>query len=383
MIICEYNSKKKRMNKSVLVTQPTLPDLNDFIPYLEEIWESKWITNDGKFHQQFEKELAEFLGVKYVSLFTNGTLALMTALQTLRITGEVITTPYTFVATTNALVWNGLKPVFVDVDPKTGNIDPNKIESAITKDTTAILPVHVYGNPCGVAEIQDIADTYGLKVIYDAAHAFNVKMNNSSILNHGELSILSFHATKVFNTIEGGAIICHDKKTKIRIDYLKNFGFAGESTIIAPGINAKMNELQAAYGILQLKRVNDNIIKRKKIAESYNSTLNEIEGIRTLNVDPIIEYNYPYYPIFIDENKYGKTRDNLYEFLNKNNIHGRRYFFPLVSTFSMYKSLDSANENNLKNAHKMAEQVICLPIYPDLALNDVNRIIKLIEEFTK
>lgn len=372
-----------KTKKHILVTQPVLPNLKDFIPYLEEIWESKWITNDGKFHKQFEIELAEFLGVKYVSLFTNGTLALMTALQTLRITGEVITTPYTFVATTNALVWNGLKPVFVDIDSKTGNIDPEKIESAITKDTTAILPVHVYGNPCDMVAIQSIADTYGLKVIYDAAHAFNVKTNNTSVLNHGELSILSFHATKVFNTIEGGAIICHDKKIKTRIDYLKNFGFAGESTIIASGINAKMNELQAAYGILQLKSVNDNITKRKRIAKSYNSILSDIDGIRTLNIDSSIEYNYPYYPIFINENIYGKSRDNLYEFLNKNNIYGRRYFFPLVSTFSMYKSLDSANENNLRNAHDMAEQVICLPIYPDLALNDVDRIIKLIEAYSK
>lgn len=371
------------MKKKIFVTQPSLPDLNDFIESLKEIWESKWLTNNGKFHQQLEKELAEFLGVKYVSLFSNGTLALMTALQTLRITGEVITTPYTFVATTNALVWNGLKPVFVDIDLESGNIDPEKIEAAITKDTTAILPVHVYGSPCKVDKIQDIADTYGLKVIYDAAHAFNVKMEGQSILNHGDLSVLSFHATKVFNTIEGGAIICHDEKTKIRIDYLKNFGFAGETIIIAPGINAKMNELQAAYGILQLKQVKENIQKRKVVSEHYNKGLKNTKGIRVLKSLPKTDYNYPYYPIFIDEKDYGRTRDELYEHLKINNIFGRRYFYPLVSEFSMYKGLESSRKENLHNAHEIAEKVICLPIYPDLALNDVKRICQIIKDFAK
>jgi dTDP-4-amino-4,6-dideoxygalactose transaminase len=369
--------------KYINVTQPSLPPLDEFVESLKEIWESKWLTNGGKFHQQFEKELAEFLGVKYISLFANGTLALMTAMQTLRITGEVITTPYTFVATTNALAWNGLKPVFVDIDPETGNIDPEKIEAAITKDTTAILPVHVYGNPCDVDKIQDIADTYGLKVIYDAAHAFSVKSNGESILNHGDLSILSFHATKVFNTIEGGAIICHDEKTKVRIDYLKNFGFAGESHIIAPGINAKMNELQAAYGLLQLKHVKENINKREAISKHYSSVIQETKGIRLLKVDQNIEYNYPYYPIFVNEMQYGRSRDELYEHLKDNNIFGRRYFYPLVSTFSMYRGIDSSGRENLKNAHEIAERAICLPIYPDLVLDDVKRISKLINDFAK
>jgi len=369
--------------KKILITQPALPNFDEFVESLKDIWKSKWLTNGGKFHQQFEKELAEFLGVKYVSLFANGTLALMTALQTLRITGEVITTPYTFVATTNALVWNGLNPVFVDIDPESGNIDPEKIESAITQDTAAILPVHVYGQPCEIDKIQDIADTYGLKLIYDAAHAFNVKIKGESILNFGDLSILSFHATKVFNTIEGGAIICHDEKTKIRIDYLKNFGFAGESTIIAPGINAKMNELQAAYGILQLKHVKENIRKRRIISEYYNKNLSEIEGIRTLEIDCDIEYNYPYYPIFVNEMKYGNSRDELYEHLNTNGIYVRRYFYPLVSSFSMYRSMDSAGKENLQNAYNLASKVICLPVYPNLAINDVKRIIHIIKSFAK
>ena len=371
------------MEKKIFVTQPTLPPLEDFVESLKEIWDSKWLTNNGKFHQQFEKELADFLGVKYVSLFSNGTLALMTALQTLRITGEVITTPYTFVATTNALSWNGLVPIFVDIDPISGNMDPEKIEAAITKDTTAILPVHVYGNPCKVDKIQDIADMYGLKVIYDAAHAFNVKKEGQSILNHGDLSVLSFHATKVFNTIEGGAIICHDEKTKVRIDYLKNFGFAGESHIIAPGINAKMNELQAAYGLLQLKYVKENISKREVIAKHYSTALQETKGIGLLKVEQNIEYNYPYYPIFINEIQYGRSRDELYEYLEDNNIFGRRYFYPLVSTFSMYRGIESSGRENLKNAHKIAERVICLPIYPDLALDDVKKISELITNFKK
>ena len=313
----------KKMNKPIFVTQPSLPPLNEFVEYLQQIWDNKWLTNNGPFHKEFEQALCDYLGVKYISLFANGTLALMTALQTLRITGEVITTPYTFVATTNALLWNGLKPVFVDVDSKNGNIDPEKIESAITKDTTAILPVHVYGNPCNIEKIQDIADTYGLKIIYDAAHAFNVKLNGTSVLNDGDLSVLSFHATKVFNTIEGGAIVCHDEKTKIRIDYLKNFGFAGETTIIAPGINAKMNELQSAYGILQLKYVEENIKKRKKVSERYNQKLKDIPCISILDINPDLIYNYPYYPIFIDSKSVGKHRDEIYEDLKRGNIQAR------------------------------------------------------------
>lgn len=360
--------------KIINVTQPSLPTLEEFIPYLQEIWDSKWLTNQGKFHQQFEKELAEFLGVKYISLFTNGTLALVTALQVLRITGEVITTPYSFVATTHALHWNGITPVFCDIEPDTMNLNPEKIEAAITPKTTALLPVHVYGNPCNVGKIQEIGDIYGLKIIYDAAHAFGVQIKGNSILNFGDLSVLSFHATKVFTTFEGGAIICHDEKMKERIDYLKNFGFAGETTVIAPGINAKMNEFQAALGILQLKYFDECINKRKKITEIYREELKNIKGTRFLKDIDSIKHNYAYFPIFIDEKEYGMKRDELYEKLKEHNIYGRRYFYPLISQFPAYRGLDSAKLGNLPIAEKITRDVICLPIYPDLSNENIIKI---------
>lgn len=363
----------------IYVTQPSLPDLNEFIPYLEQIWKNKILTNNGPFHQQLEKELADFLGVPYISLFVNGTLALVTALQVLRITGEVITTPYSFVATTHSLWWNNIKPVFVDIEPDFCNIDPEKIEAAITPKTTAILPVHVYGNPCKVESIQEIADIYGLKVIYDAAHTFGVNYNGHSICNYGDLSILSFHATKVFNTMEGGAIICHDAATKKQIDYLKNFGFAGETSIMAPGINSKMNEMQAALGLVQLKHYAANTEKRKVIAETYRSELAGIEGISVLAEPENTNTNYAYFPIFVDGEKYGKSRDQLYEKLKQNNIFGRRYFYPLISEFSMYKSLDSAKPSNLPMANKIAEEVICLPLYPDLPVENIVFIAQIIK----
>lgn len=366
-------------NKPIYVTQPAIPPLEEFVEYLQKIWDNKILTNNGPFHQAFEEELAKYLGVKYISLFSNGTLALVTALQALRITGEVITTPYSFVATTHSLWWNIIKPVFVDIEPNFFNLDPDKVEAAITPQTTAILPVHVYGNPCKVDRLQEIADTYGLKLIYDAAHAFGVKQNGNSVLNFGDLSILSFHATKVFNTIEGGAIICHDQKTKKRIDYLKNFGFAGETTVIEPGINAKMNELQAAYGLLQLKYVDSYIANRCSIANLYRELLANIPGISFLpNMDGV-EHTYPYFPILIDANVYGKTRDEVYEMLKANNIFGRRYFYPLISQFPTYRGLPSAAANNLPIATKVAEQVICLPIYPDLELKIVNKICNLLK----
>jgi len=364
--------------KPILVTQPFLPPLKEFITYLERIWDSKWLTNNGQFHQQFEKELAEFLGVKYISLYANGTLALITALQVLGITGEVITTPYSFVATTNALWWNGINPVFVDIEPEHCNLDPKKIEAAITSKTTAIVPVHVYGNPCNVERIKKIADTYGLKVIYDAAHAFGVEENGNSILNYGDLSVLSFHATKVFNTFEGGAIVCHDEIMKKRIDYLKNFGFVDEVTVIAPGINAKMNELQATYGLLQLKYIDKAIEQRKKIANYYRENLEDIKGIRFLEDIEGVKHNYAYFPIFVDRGKYGLSRDELYEKLKEHNIYGRRYFYPLISQFSPYKGLGSAKPENLPNAERIADEVICLPIYPDLELDIVKTIVNAI-----
>jgi dTDP-4-amino-4,6-dideoxygalactose transaminase len=366
------------MNK-IPVTSPLLPPLEEFQPYLEQIWQSKWLTNNGQFHQQLEQELCDYLGVKHVCLFSNGTLALITALQALRITGEVITTPFSFVATIHSLWWNNIKPVFVDIEPETFNLDPEKIEAAITPHTTAIMPVHVYGNPCNLEAIQQIADTYNLKVLYDAAHAFGVEKNGESVHNFGDLSVLSFHATKVFNTFEGGAIICHDEKMKQHIDDLKNFGFRGETKVIAPGINAKMNEVQAAFGLLQLKYIDKAIARRKEIAETYREKLKDIPGIRFLNDLPGIKHAYSYFPILVDETKYGKSRDELYEHLKENNIFARRYFYPLISNFPTYKGLPSAAPGNLPVANEVAEKVICLPIYPDLEISDVNRIVEILK----
>ena len=364
------------MDKNIItVTSPLLPDLDEFHELLKEIWDSKWITNNGSFHKKLEAALCEYLKVPYVSLFTNGTLPLLTALQALRITGEVITTPYSFVATTHALWWNGIKPVFVDIDPQTGNLDPNKIEAAITPKTTAILPVHVYGKPCDVDAIQAIADKYGLKVIYDAAHAFGVEVNGESILNAGDMSTLSFHATKVFNTIEGGAMVMHDAKTKQRIDYLKNFGFAGETEVVGPGINSKMDEVRSAYGLLNLKQVDAAIASRKNVATVYRDALRSVEGITFWDDMPGVKHNYSYFPIFVDAEKYGMTRDELYEKMRMKNVWGRRYFYPLISEFSTYRGLESATSENLPQATKMAESVICLPMHHLLRNEDVNRVL--------
>lgn len=364
--------------KKVFVTEPALPPLEEFESYLRDIWNNKWLTNNGPFHKQLEKELASFLDVPYISLFANGTLALITALQALRITGEVITTPYSFVATTHSLWWNNIKPVFVDIEPDFCNLDPEKIKSAITPKTSAILPVHVYGNPCNVEQIKEIGDLYGIKVIYDAAHAFGVKYEGQSILNFGDLSILSFHATKVFNTFEGGAIISHDEKTKKRIDYLKNFGFADEVTVVAPGINSKMNEIQASMGLLQLKYYQENREKREKISDHYRQALSEVGGISLLDNPDQCENNYAYFPIFVDAEKYGMSRDELYERLKENGIYGRRYFYPLISNFSMYCHLDSAKRDNLPVANTISDKVICLPIYPTLERDVIDRILKII-----
>ena len=362
----------------ITVTSPLLPNLDDFNTMLKEIWNSKWITNNGSFHKQLEKELAEYLKVPYISLFTNGTLPLITALQAMRITGEVITTPYSFVATTHSLWWNGIRPVFVDIDPATGNIDPDKIEAAITPKTTAIMPVHVYGKPCDTKRIQNIADKYGLKVIYDAAHAFGVEVNGESILNAGDMSTLSFHATKVYNTIEGGALVMHDEKTKRRIDYLKNFGFAGETEVVAPGINSKMDEIRAAYGLLNLRQVDACIEARHQAAIRYREALRNVEGITFMDDMPGVKHNYSYFPIFVDAEKYGMTRDELYFKMKDKNVLGRRYFYPLISEFTTYRGLPSANPDNLPNALKMANSVICLPMHHELSEEHINRIVDLI-----
>lgn len=365
-------------NDTITVTSPLLPDLDEFYGLLKQVWESKWITNNGSLHKQLERELAAYLKVPYVSLFTNGTLPLITALQALHISGEVITTPYSFVATTHALWWNGIKPVFVDIDPATGNIDPDRIEEAITSKTSAIMPVHVYGKPCNTKRIQEIADKYGLRVIYDAAHAFGVEVNGESILNAGDMSTLSFHATKVYNTIEGGAMVMHDEQTKKRIDYLKNFGFAGETTVVGPGINSKVDEVRAAYGLLNLKQVDASIEARHQVAIAYRQALRPVKGISFFDDMPGVKHNYSYFPIFVNAEEYGMTRDELYFKMKEQNVLGRRYFYPLISTFSTYRGLESSRPSNLPNAHKMADTVICLPMHHELSSSDIQRVLECI-----
>lgn len=369
------------MDKNIItVTSPLMPDLGEFNEYLKDIWNRKWLTNNGDYHQKLEAALCDYLNVSYISLFTNGTIPLLCALQALRITGEVITTPYSFVATAHSLWWNNIKPVFVDIDTKTCNIDPDKIEAAITTKTTAIMPVHVYGNPCDTERIQEIADKYGLKVIYDAAHAFGVEVNGKSILEAGDISTLSFHATKVYNTIEGGALVCHDEKTKERIDYLKNFGFADETTVVGPGINGKMDEIRSAYGLLNLKQVDKAIEARHQLAIRYIEELRNTEGITFMEDMLGVRHNYNYFPLFIDKKKYGLSRDELYFKMKEQNILGRRYFYPLISNFTTYKGLDSANPTNLPVANKMADTVICLPMYHTLTNEEVTRVIDSIKK---
>ncbi len=364
-------------NKPIYVAQPQLPALEEFIPYLENIWESKILTNNGPYHQQFEQALCDHLGVKHIALFTNGTVALVTALQTLRIQGEVITTPYSFVATAHSLLWNAINPVFVDVDPRTLNMDPDRIEAAITPQTTAILPVHCYGHPCDVDRIQKVADNYGLKVIYDAAHAFGVQCRDGSVLNHGDLSVLSFHATKVFTTFEGGAIVCPDAKTKQRVDHLKNFGFVDETIVVAPGINGKMSEFNAALGLLQLKGVDEALRRRRAIDARYRAALARVKGIHCLQDAGEKVANYAYFPILVRPG-YPLSREALYKKLRDNGIYARRYFYPLISDFPMYRSLLSAAHSNLPVASKAASEVLCLPIYPALSDEQVDSVVELV-----
>lgn len=367
-------------NKQITVTAPLMPDLDEFNVLLKEIWDSRWVTNNGSFHQQLEKELCNYLKVPFISLFTNGTLPLLTALQALNVTGEVITTPYSFVATTHSIWWNGCTPVFVDIDPVTGNIDPAKIESAITPRTTAIMPVHVYGNPCDTAAIQAVADRHGLKVIYDAAHAFGVEVGGESILKAGDMSTLSFHATKVYNTLEGGALVVHDEQMKRKIDFLKNFGFAGETEVVAPGINSKMDEVRSAYGILNLRQVDRAIELRRETVCKYREALASVKGIAMMDEMSGIRHNYSYFPIFVDDAVFGMSRDELYFRMKERNVLGRRYFYPLISEFAPYSNLASASKENLPNAHKMADSVICLPLHHDLSEDDVARVLDVIYE---
>ena len=364
--------------KQITVTSPLLPDLEEFQGLLKKIWDDKWVTNNGQFHKQLEQALCEYLKVPYISLFTNGTLPLLTALQALHINGEVITTPYSFVATTHSIWWNGCTPVFVDIEESTCGMDPDRIESAITPRTTAIMPVHCYGKPCNMERIQAIADKYGLKVIYDAAHAFGVEINGQSVLNQGDLATLSFHATKVYNTLEGGALVMHDAETKNRVDYLKNFGFAGETEVVAPGINSKMDEVRAAYGLLNLKQVDEAIEKRHQVAVKYREALRNVKGIRFFDDMPGVRHNYSYFPIFINAEDYGMTRDELYFKMKEQGILGRRYFYPLISTFSSYCGLPSAAPENLPVATRIANEVICLPMHHELSREDLSRILEII-----
>ena len=372
--------QKMMSRDNIKVTSPLMPSLEEYTELLADIWQRRWVTNGGEYHRQLEQALAQYLKVPYVSLFTNGTLPLITALQALGIKGEVITTPYSFVATTHALWWNGIKPVFVDIDPTNGCIDPGKIEAAITPRTTAIMPVHVYGRPCDTKAIQDIADRHGLRVIYDAAHAFGVEVKGESILTAGDMSTLSFHATKVFSTVEGGAMVMHDAETKRRIDQLKNFGFADETEVVAPGINSKMDELRAAFGLLNLRQVDEAIARRRHVAEAYRDGLRGTEGISCWEDLPDVRHNYSYFPIFVDAAKYGMTRDQLYFHLREHDIYGRRYFYPLISTFSPYRDLESARPENLPVATRMADEVICLPMHHELSEEDTEKIINCIIE---
>lgn len=365
-------------SKTITVTSPLLPERAEFELMLKEIWDSKWITNNGQFHKQLEKALCEYLKVPYISLFTNGTLPLLTALQALRITGEVITTPYSFVATTHSIWWNGCKPVFVDIEESTCGMDPDRIEAAITPHTTAIMPVHCYGKPCDMERIQTIADKYGLKVIYDAAHAFGVEVNGKSVLEQGDLATLSFHATKVYNTLEGGALVMHDAETKKRIDYLKNFGFAGETEVVAPGINSKMDEVRAAYGLLNLRQVNEAIEKRHQVAVKYREALRNVKGVRFFDDMPGVRHNYSYFPVFIQAEEYGMTRDELYFKMKEHGVLSRRYFYPLISTFSTYRGLPSAAPENLPVATRVANEVICLPMHHALSEEDLDIIMEMI-----
>lgn len=366
------------MTKPIFVTQPSLPPLEDFIPYLEQIWDNKVLTNGGPFHKQLETALCDYLGVPYISLFSNGTIALIAALKALNISGEVITTPYSFVATAHSLIWNNIKPVFVDIDPVTLNLDPSKIEDAITPNTTAIMPVHVYGHPCDVDAIEAIAKQHDLKVIYDAAHAFGVQCHCGSILNHGDLSVLSFHATKVFNTFEGGAIVSPNAETKGYIEKLKNFGFENEVSVTQTGINGKMNEFSAALGLLQLQQIDEQIEKRKAIDAAYRQGLKGSPGIRCHAPPAPQKSNYSYFPIFVEDD-FPLTRDQLYKKLKASGINGRRYFYPLITEFAMYKENALKTHEGLPSAKRAAEQVLCLPIYANLAKEQIKQIVDAVK----
>ncbi|WP_395334458.1 DegT/DnrJ/EryC1/StrS family aminotransferase [Novosphingobium sp. BL-8H] len=362
------------------VTRPFLPPLDEFLPYLEGIWANRWLTNAGPYHQQFEEELAAYLGVEHVALTSNGTSALELALQALDLSGEVITTPFTFVATTHALQSRGLTPVFVDIDPKTGNLDPEKVERAITERTSAILPVHCFGHPCRTDRIAEIARVHRLKVIYDAAHAFNVRRDGESLLRAGDAACLSFHATKVFNTFEGGAVICADAATKARIGRLRNFGFTDAYSVDAIGTNAKMSEFQAAFGLLQLKYADEVVARRSAIAALYTAGLRTIDGVTLFEAEPGWRLNHSYYPLLLDD-RLASRRDELCARLLAAGIHARPYFWPLVCDHSVYRHLPSA-ATHMPVARNFAKRILCLPLYPDLAPRHVENAIGIVADFS-
>ncbi|MBN2450477.1 MAG: DegT/DnrJ/EryC1/StrS family aminotransferase, partial [Lentisphaeria bacterium] len=373
-------AERRGCAEGVTVTRPSLPPLEEYVKLLADIWDRRWLTNKGHYHDLFEAALAEYLGVPYLSLFCNGTMALEVGLQALRVTGEVITTPYSFVATTHAIYWNRCRPVFCDIEAETCTLDPDRVESLITPRTTAILPVHVYGNPCRTGALQHIAETHGLRLFYDAAHAFGVHVDGVPIVRFGDLSMLSFHATKVFQTAEGGALVTDDPKLKQRIDFLKNFGFADEVTVVGPGTNGKMNELQAALGLLQLRHVGEEVARRRAVAELYRRRLEGVPGVRLMPEPMGVTRNHGYFPIFIEQSAYGMDRDALYGRLKEAGIHGRRYFYPLISEFPTYRNCAGARPDSLPVASRMAREVLCLPIYGELSLAAAEQVAAMVAD---
>jgi len=364
----------------IYVTRPLLPSIKDYKKRIEDIWESQWITNNGQQHQELENKLQDYLKVDNLSLINNGTIALQIALKSLDLKGEVITTPFTFAATPHSISWNCLKPVFCDIDPETLNIDPDKIEDLITDKTSAILAVHVFGTPCDVDKIQKIADKYGLKVIYDGAHAFGTEINGTAIGNFGDITMYSFHATKLFNTIEGGALACNDKKLKEKIDLFKNFGIKNENEVVTIGTNGKMNEFQAAMGLEVLKEVDDERKKREEIKQVYYNKLKDIEGINFIHDINNVKNSYQYLVIRINKDKFGFSRDELYEKLKEYNVYTRKYFYPLCSNYDCYNGFNSATKENLPVANKVVNETLSLPFYGDLGKEKTIKICNFIQQ---
>jgi dTDP-4-amino-4,6-dideoxygalactose transaminase len=373
-------SKSEPFPHPINVTQPLLPDLQDYCGILRQVWDNRFLTNNGPIAKRLEKELAGYLGVPHLSLFSNGTVALQLACRVLRLKGEVITTPFTFAATSHALYWNGLKPIFCDIDDETFTIDPDRVEESITPDTTAILPVHVYGNPCKVERLHEIADKHGLKIIYDAAHAFGVEINGKPVGSFGDISMFSLHATKIYHTIEGGALTFKNPGLKQRADELRNFGIIREDRIDEPGINGKLNEIQAGMGLLLLEMVDREIARRKEITRIYRDMLHNIPGIRINKDQDGVKHNYPYFVIRVDSSEYGLSRDDLQKRLREYNIFSRRYFYPLCSQFRCYRDLPSSRAENLPVAKKASEEVLVLPLYGRLTNGEVEKICSIIGE---